>query len=306
MERSPALPAAPTARRPARVRRARAEGRGRDTPGSTGGTTVTTGSSGAGTTSSGGTAGGEVCGAQWVTDWYCGDYLPQPGECPAGKLEIKDRLINLCGAGNPLTVPFIVADALTAGLVGQTGPCGVFWFCVDAGTEITPVFSAAGFFPIEVATLKAEESSSLTGGFIGPVGLNMFCDTALMLVDGVLDPPIDTAQALVAIGISPGSEGTACDPNTGWSFTLIQGDGGEAQASSAFLVGTGPSQLDAGTSGEGIRALLQHRPCAGFGAGSRNRSWAIRSPMEGSSVRCSPPAGQSGSTQETCRSRLRT
>ena len=177
------------------------------------GSTGTTGTtSGAATTTGGATTSGNACGADWEDVWYDGGYLPD--ECDAGLVELKGRLTNVAGFDGvespPLTAPFTAMDALNPTIIGHTAPCGVYYYCVPQGTEITAYFSSPNFYPVEVATLKMEQSNLFGNGITDLLGLEMFPTSAIMYITSMLNPPSTLPTKSSTLAASATSTTPAC------------------------------------------------------------------------------------------------
>jgi hypothetical protein len=218
----------------------------------------------------GGTS-GAACDQTWVTQWNAGGYLPATGECNPGQVELKGRLTDACGfsldAANgapPLMVPFTASDVFHPEVTAKTEPCGVYWFCLDAGTTLTPLFNAGGsYYPYEVGTLRVTESSSDIEAVTNTQGLEMFCTAALQDVTGLV-PTVNPSLPFVVVGMPNGSDGTACDSNQGWTFVLHGPDGGGLNPPYAFIDGQNFVQSDAGgTSLDGIQIFYNLDPAIG-------------------------------------------
>jgi hypothetical protein len=138
--------------------------------------------------------------------------------------EIKGRLVDACNALSPITVfPFSATDALNAQITGTASPCGVYYYCVEPGTQVTPLFSVDGYATTAMATLDASTDAGLvvtTGN-----GLAIFCNASVEGLPALtLTPPFDPTLGILYLHVSP--EGTAgpCDPvidtRTGTSLRL--------------------------------------------------------------------------------------
>jgi hypothetical protein len=136
-------------------------------------------------------------------------------------------------------------DAFNPNIVAVQQPCGAYYFCVDPGTQVNPLFSLTSYFPLELATLQGVNTSDL----IDADGFGLFCVIAFDYVLSDVTPPFDPTQGMV--GIQVNQDGSACTPD-GWSFTLYDSDGGVYDAPVAYLSGSAGMQGDGGTSGEGI------------------------------------------------------
>ncbi len=235
--------------------------------GATGGTGSTGGSTATGSASSSGSAtstGGVTCDSAWEDAWYDGGNLPV--ECPQGQVELKGRLTDVCHFNGieapPLLVAFSATDVFDKTLVATTEPCGVYYFCVNPGTEITAAFNAPSYFPFQAATLRMVRSTS-EHGITNLLGLEMFCTLGITTITSSLNPALDPSKAVVDIGALGAAVSGPCD-NTGWSFTLFDSDGGQLDPPTAYLVGTGSTaQNDGGTSAAGIEILYDIDPTVG-------------------------------------------
>ena len=232
---------------------------------STGGSTSGAGTSGA--SSSGGSTGttGASCDDAWVTAWENGGYLPVAGDCPTGQLELKGRLVNVCGYNGistpPITVSFTATDAFNPRIAAVTEPCGVYRFCVDAGQLLTPNFQVDGFFSQELATLDISSPPTHLDNE-GANGLNLLCNQLLNGLTAVT-PALDPSLALVIVSINVEAETAPCIDRTEWSFSLFGPDGGLVDAPYFFINSILPSQDDGGTGASGAQIFYNLDPNLG-------------------------------------------
>jgi hypothetical protein len=229
----------------------------------TGGSTVTTGTTGVSTStgsSSGSTTGGVDCGDAFLANWYDGGYADFA--CPPGQLNIAGRLTSVCDALAPITGAFTAGDAFNPTINGSTMPCGVFSYCVDPGTQLTPEFVVPGFATTVMATLNVVSDAGL--GLTAHNGLALICNA---VVDGLpsqqLSPPFDPSLSILYLHVTTLGIGTACDTPSGWSFAASQLDGGLIDAGAFFISGSAAVQTDGGTVGNGVEILYDIDPALG-------------------------------------------
>ena len=189
----------------------------------------TSGGSTSGVGSTTGSTTGQSCGTAWVEGYYDGGYLPT--ECGAGLVELKGRIVDSY-TSDPITQSFTVADIFT-NLAGSTAPCGVYWFCVDAGTRLTPEFQVPGYVPTEVATVVVESNGS---EIPGRGGLPVVQKSDIMLFqEQSYEPAFDPNQAVIYTYLRPGSG--ACASAAGWTYLIRDLDGGLVDAGALYLSG---------------------------------------------------------------------
>lgn len=231
--------------------------------GSGGGSPSTTGAGSGGST--GGTIGAPTCDATWVVNWYDGG--SDPTDCAAGLTEMKGRVVDACQGGQPLAESNLsVTDFYNPSLVADTSlGCGAYFFCVDAGTLVTPLFRAAGYADMLAGTIEVAKAGEL--GVSGRLGLGLFCDLVVSDLQGTsqgLVPSYDPQRASVYVRIAAaGLDGGPCAETTGWTFALRDAAGGLVDAGSAFLVGLSATQGDAGTLSFGAQLLYDIDPSIG-------------------------------------------
>jgi len=186
------------------------------------------GTGGGGSTASGGSSSGTT-----------GTCLP-PGisDCTDGSKEISISLIDIC-TQQPVTSP-IQATALGSSATSSSLPCGVIYFCVPAGTDLTPQLTAPGYAPEILETLQVQTSRAYTE-------LPLICTG---LLTGLTEAGGNGSVVAVEVGAVEGKP--ACADLSGWSFSLTDLDGGAVTSKSVYFSGEYPDPSATATTASGL------------------------------------------------------
>ena len=212
----------------------------------TSGVATTAGASSGTSTASGSSTGGST----GTTGGACLD-TANLSDCPAGKIEVATQIINGC-AGSPLSQPIQVTNFYDPSLAGDTDDCGNGYFCVDAGTLLSPLVSAAGFIPIVGAQFDAQFSERVV--------IYMFCTN---VVEACLGINLDEAMVAVQVYASTGQSANCPGAVDGWSFALTALDGGAVADFPLYAGGFGLDPTATATTAEGTALLANIDPSIG-------------------------------------------
>ena len=218
------------------------------TSGSGGTTTTGTGTSGAATTTT--TSGG-------TPDAGCANTFPLH-QCPPELIEVAGKARDVCQLGAPVRGTVQITDLNDLTLTANTDGCGDFFFCVDAGTVVTPQIQATGYLPTSFLPVQATSPTYLE--------MLVVCATFLDSLGITIDPgkSIVVVQVLTTQIPTPSGSSAACptyfptaagyQPGTiaGWSPVLWVPDGGPTTDSPFYVQGL---TLDPGATATGSRGL---------------------------------------------------
>jgi hypothetical protein len=194
---------------------------------------TTTGSSGSGPSSS--TGGLPLsCAATTLAD--CGD----------GGVELLSKIVDAI-TDNVISGSIEIEDLNDPARTATSQPNGAVLVCAPAGARIAPEVSVAGYADTIFSTLDLDRSECIKQ-------LPLFSTSIL---SSVLDeiPGYQPSLGLVYVSLSSQDVTVSnCDLG-GWTFWLVDPDGGAVSSAQAILAGTGVAAGASLTTGEGLAML---------------------------------------------------
>jgi hypothetical protein len=161
-------------------------------------------------------------------------------DCPGDLVEVAGALIDFCTPDlDPLTLTPTdqIVDFYNQSIVASHDGCGIFYFCLAPGTTVTPVINVPSYLTTVLPAITANANTI----YDYQPGVYMICSSfADADFPAQLNYDVTEASVLVQLtydGIAVDG-GAVCTNLSGWTFELLDDDGGVIPTTKAYVVGS--------------------------------------------------------------------